>query len=270
MNDNNAVLSVRGLKTYFFLKGRTVKALDGVDIDLYPGRITALVGGSGSGKSVLSLSILGLIEKPGMITGGEINFEGRDLRKMTEKDIRTIRGRKISIIFQDPSNSLNPVIKVKKHLYEVFSRSGQKLDGKQTEQDLFNDVLTRVGLRNSQKILESYPFELSGGMCQRIMVAMGLLAHSTVLIADEPTSSLDLTTQAAILRELLRLRAENIAIILITHDIGVVAQMADDVYVIKDGLVVENGTVYEMFETPKHEYTKSLLANTSAKLAVKD
>lgn len=251
-------LSVRGLCTYFYLKNRTVKALDGVDIDLFRGRITALVGGSGSGKSVLSLSILGLIEKPGRVVKGAVILENTDLLALPERELRRTRGERIAMIFQEPTNSLNPVIKVKEHLFEVNRRSARRLE-KREALPVFHETLSRVGLRDTGKILESYPFELSGGMCQRIMVAMGLLARSTVLIADEPTSSLDLTTQAAILKELSRLREDGISILLITHDLGVVAQMADDVYVIKDGRIVEQGTVYDVFEKPKHEYTKLLL-----------
>ncbi|MHB9292893.1 peptide/nickel transport system ATP-binding protein [Hollandina sp. SP2] len=256
------VLSIQGLSTYFYLKTRTVKALDEVDMDLYSGRITALMGGSGSGKSVMSLSILGLIEKPGRVVKGSIILENMDLLALPERDMRRVRGEKIAMIFQEPTDSLNPVIKVKDHLFEVNRRSGQPLERREAI-SLFQDVLSRVGLGDTLKILESYPFELSGGMCQRIMVAMGLLAHSSVLIADEPTSSLDLTTQAAILKELARLRDEGIGILLITHDLGVVAQMADDVYVINDGHIVEQGTVYEVFEAPKHEYTKLLLEKTN-------
>lgn len=256
------VLSIRGLCTYFYLKNQTVKALDGVDMDLYPGRITALMGGSGSGKSVLSLSILGLIEKPGAVVKGSIMLENIDLFTLRERDLRRVRGEKIAMIFQEPVNSLNPVIKVKDHLFEVSRLSGQRRK-KRENIALFQDALSHVGLRDTPKMLESYPFELSGGMCQRIMVAMGLLANSTVLIADEPTSSLDLTTQAAILNELSRLRDDGISILLITHDLGVVAQMADDVYVIKDGQILEQGTVYEVFESPKHEFTKSLLEKTN-------
>jgi ABC-type dipeptide/oligopeptide/nickel transport system ATPase component len=230
-------------------------------MDLYAGRITALVGGSGSGKSVLSLSILGLIEKPGKVVTGSVMLEDRDLLALSEGELRRVRGEKIAMIFQEPANSLNPVIKVKDHLFEV-NRLGSRRLKKQDALALFQDVLSRVGLRDAPKILESYPFELSGGMCQRIMVAMGLLAHSSVLIADEPTSSLDLTTQAAILKELARLRDTGISILLVTHDLGVVAQMADDVYVIKDGRIVEQGTVYEVFERPRHEYTKLLLEKT--------
>jgi peptide/nickel transport system ATP-binding protein len=258
--DEPPILSIKNLKTYFYLKERVVKAVDGVSLDVYKGRITAIVGGSGSGKSVLSLSVFRLIEHPGKIVAGEICLNGRNIRELREKQLLKIRGKEIAMIFQEPSSSLNPVIKVKKHLSEVI-RTHHKAVNNKKDRQRFDDVLLRVGLKNTDKILESYPFELSGGMCQRVMVAMGLLAHANVLIADEPTSSLDLTTQAAILAELVRLKNEGMAIVLITHDLGVVAQMADDVYVMKDGKIVESGTVFEVFESPQQAYTKSLLAS---------
>ncbi len=253
------VLSIKNLKTYFYLEEQVVKAVDGVSLDVYSGRITAIVGGSGSGKSVMSLSILDLVDSPGKIIDGEIWLNGINLRNLREKQLLQIRGKEISMIFQEPTSSMNPVLKVKTHLFEVIRTNQQDLS-KQEAVSMCKAVLARVGLRNTEQILESYPFELSGGMCQRVMVAMGLLAQSKVLIADEPTSSLDLTTQAAILEELMHLKNEGMAVILITHDLGVVAQMADDVYVVKDGKVVDSGTVYEVFEAPTHEYTKSLLA----------
>ena len=254
------VLSIKNLKTYFYLEERVVKAVDGVSLDVYAGRITAIVGGSGSGKSVMSLSILDLVDAPGRIIEGEIWLNGVNLRELREKQLLQVRGKEISMIFQEPSSAMNPVLKVKSHLFEVI-RAHNRAISKKEAISLFKDVLERVGLRNSDQILESYPFELSGGMCQRVMVAMGLLAQSRILIADEPTSSLDLTTQAAILEELTGLKNAGMAIVLITHDLGVVAQMADDVYVIKDGKIVDRGTVYDVFESPKHEYTKSLLAS---------
>ncbi|EHQ91115.1 ABC transporter ATP-binding protein [Desulfosporosinus youngiae] len=252
------ILSIINLKTHFYLEEQVVKAVDGVSLDVYTGRITAVVGGSGSGKSVMSLSVFNLIDKPGKISGGEIWLNGVNLRNLSEKQLLKIRGQEIAMIFQEPTSSLNPVEKIKTHLFEVI-RTHNKGISKQEALSRFREVLARVGLRNADQILESYPFELSGGMCQRVMVAMGLLARAKVLIADEPTSSLDLTTQAAILEELVRLKNEGMAILLITHDLGVVAQMADDVYVMNDGKIVDSGTVYEVFDRPKHEYTKSLL-----------
>ncbi|MGI5984564.1 MAG: ABC transporter ATP-binding protein [Clostridiales bacterium] len=258
MCNEEAVLAVKDLKTYFYCKGRVVKAVDGVSIDVYKGRITAIIGGSGSGKSVMSLSILNLIDKPGKIVDGQVLLHGKDLLKFSEKELRGIRGRQIAMIFQEPSCALNPVVKVKKHMYEAVrihdkgARMNNLLDG-------FRQTLLRVGLSEPDRVLESYPFELSGGMCQRVMVAMGLVTNAEVLIADEPTSSLDLTTQAEILEELLRLKEEGMAVILITHDLGVVAQTADDMYVIKDGKIVESGTVREVFANPKNEYTRYLM-----------
>ncbi|HWR39284.1 MAG TPA: ABC transporter ATP-binding protein [Patescibacteria group bacterium] len=253
------VLSIKNLKTYFYLEDRVIKAVDGVSLDVYRGRITAIIGGSGSGKSVLSLSILKLIDNPGKIIDGEICLDGVNIRTLREKQLLQIRGNEISMIFQEPTSSLNPVLKVKSHLFEVIHTHRRAISN-QAAINKFREVLVRVGLKNTDQILESYPFELSGGMCQRVMVAMGLLAQSQILIADEPTSSLDLTTQAAILEELMHLKNEGMAIILITHDLGVVAQMADDVYVLKDGKIVDSGTVYDVFASPGHEYTKSLLA----------
>ncbi|TWH51662.1 ABC transporter ATP-binding protein [Sporomusa sp. KB1] len=254
------VLSIKNLKTYFYLEGQVIKAVDGVSLDVYKGRITAIVGGSGSGKSVMSLSILNLIDDPGKIIDGEIWLNGVNLRDLQEKQLMKIRGKEISMIFQEPTSSMNPVFKVKSHFFEVIRTHSKQAISNKDAVSLFKDVLARVGLKNADQILESYSFELSGGMCQRVMVAMGLLAQSQVLIADEPTSSLDLTTQAAILEELLHLKNRGMAIVLITHDLGVVAQMADDVYVLKDGKIVDSGTVYDVFESPKHEYTKALLA----------
>jgi ABC-type dipeptide/oligopeptide/nickel transport system ATPase component len=258
---NENILSIRGLKTYFYLReqNKTVKALDGVDMDIKRGKITAIAGGSGSGKSVLSLSVLGLIDSPGFIKSGEIWFNGINLRTLSKREILKIRGREIAMIFQEPSNALNPVMKIKNHMIEVMRYSGQKMSATEMR-PLFVKTLADTGLRNPEKILESYPFELSGGMCQRVIVAMGLLSKSKILIADEPTSSLDLTTQVSILRELYRLRDGGLTIILITHDLGVVAQMADYVYIIRDGQIVENADVYTIFKHPEHEYTKLLLA----------
>lgn len=252
------VLAIKNLKTYFYLDQQVIKAVDGVSLDIYKGRITAIVGGSGSGKSVMSLSVFNLIDKPGRIIDGEIWLKGVNLRNLSEKQLLKIRGQAIAMIFQEPASALNPVYKIKKHLAEVLRAQGRSA-GRKAALNLYRDVLTRVGLGNTDQVLESYPFELSGGMCQRVMVAMGLLANAEVLIADEPTSSLDLTTQAAILDELVRLKKAGMAIVLITHDLGVVAQTADDVYVLKDGKIVDSGTVYDVFDRPGHDYTKTLL-----------
>ena len=252
------VLEIKGLKTYFKSGKAIVKAVDGVSLSAYGGRITALIGGSGSGKSVMSRSIMGLIDPPGEIVEGEIWLEGRDLRRLSERQMRKIRGKEISMVFQEPTAAMNPVLKVKDHLFEVVHTHDNRVKMKDQIEG-FQDVLRRVGLPEPEKLLECYPFELSGGMCQRVMVAMGIVANAKVLIADEPTSSLDLTTQASILEELVKLRDQGMAIIFITHDLGVVAQTADDMYVIKDGHIVESGTVEEVFSRPKHPYTQLLM-----------
>ncbi|SHH87527.1 peptide/nickel transport system ATP-binding protein [Sporobacter termitidis DSM 10068] len=252
------VLQIRSLKTYFYTKNGVVKAVDGVDLDVGKGRITALVGGSGSGKSMLSMSVMNLVEKPGRIIDGQVWLNGRDLRTLSEKELKDVRGKEIAMIFQEPTSAMNPVLKVKNHLFEAVHTHDKKLRMRD-KLDEFRDVLLRVGLGNPDKILESYPFELSGGMCQRVMVAMGIVTNASVLIADEPTSSLDLTTQAAILEELLRLKDAGMAIVLITHDLGVVAQTADDMYVIKDGKVIESGPVCDVFASPQQAYTKFLM-----------
>lgn len=233
------VLEIKDLKTYFYSNDSVVKAVDGVSLRAYAGRITALIGGSGSGKSVMSRSVMGLIDEPGKIVGGEVWLNGRDLRTLSEKQMRMVRGREIAMIFQEPTAAMNPVIKVKNHLFEA-ARFRDRQQTKTEKMASFRDVL------------------------QRVMVAMGIIANANVLIADEPTSSLDLTTQASILEELLRLRDSGMAIILITHDLGVVAQTADDMYVIKDGKIVESGSVLEVFHAPKHPYTQYLMEPINA------
>ncbi len=257
-------LSVRGLKTWFTSGIRTIKAVNGVDLDVYPGRITAVVGGSGSGKSVMALSIIKLIDKPGWIESGQAIINGMDLLALDEKQLQTVRGRLVSLVFQDPVGSMNPVVKVKKHLFEAARTPFRQRRAAMRE---FKQILARIGLKDPDKVLESYPFELSGGMCQRVMVAMGLVARAQLLIADEPTSSLDLTTQAAILQEFQRLRDTGLAILLITHDLGVVAQTADDVYVINNGCIVEHGRVEDVFLNPRHDYTKRLLSSVTEEVA---
>jgi ABC-type dipeptide/oligopeptide/nickel transport system ATPase component len=258
------ILKVRDLRVTFSSGKRLVKALDGVSLDAAPGRITAIVGGSGSGKSVLALSVARLIDKPGRIEGGSIEVEGRDVLALSGQELREHRGRQVAMIFQDPQGSMNPVVKVKKHLFEA-ARVPRK--GRREALGRFKAILARMGLGDPEKVLESYPFELSGGMCQRIMVAMGLVAESRVLIADEPTSNLDLTTQAAILQELTRLKGEGLAIILITHDLGVVAQTADEVYVIHDGRIVESGSAEQVLMSPKMPYTMALVASVQEEAA---
>lgn len=257
--DNEPVLSIKNLKTYFYNnKNNTViKAVDGLNIKAFKGKITAVVGQSGSGKSVMALSVFNLIDEPGKIEAGEIILNGRDISKLSKKELGKVRGKEIAMIFQDPTSALNPVIKIKQQLMEaiLIHEKVKKKDAiKRSE-----DMLKRVGLKNTDKILNSHPFELSGGMCQRVMIAMAMLTNPSVLIADEPTTALDLTIQAGILEELLKLKELGMAIILITHDLGIVAQTADEVYVVNKGKIVESGNVYDIFEKPQHKYTKDLI-----------
>lgn len=255
------LLLVKDLKTYFFTEKKSppVKAVDGISLNVKKGCITTIVGESGSGKSITSLSILGLVSNPGKIVSGEIIFNGKAIHKLNDAQMRKIRGKEISMIFQDPASALNPIVKIKKQLLEAIFIH-KKMEKKEALEKC-RDMIESVGLDNPDKILESYPFELSGGMCQRVMIAMALLCEPKLLIADEPTSSLDLTIQASVLDLLMKLKNDGMSILLITHDLGVVAQMSDHVYVMKYGKIVESGNVYEVFENPKHEYTKALLTS---------
>lgn len=256
------LLSVKDLKTYFFTEKKSppVKAVDGISLEVKAGSITTIVGESGSGKSITSLSILGLVSNPGRIVSGEIILNGKALHKLNDRQMRKIRGKEISMIFQDPASALNPIVKIKKQLLEaIFIHDKKKKKNEALEE--CRVMIESVGLDNPDRILESYPFELSGGMCQRVMIAMALLCKPQLLIADEPTSSLDLTIQASVLDLLMKLKNEGMSILLITHDLGVVAQMSDYVYVMKHGKIVENGDVYKVFEDPQHEYTKALLTS---------
>ena len=252
------VLSVQHLKTYFYVdKKTTVKAVDDISFNVYRGKVTALVGQSGSGKSVASRAIFNLIDPPGKTIGGEVILNGRDILKLTKYQQKKVYGKEISLIFQEPMSALNPVIKVKNQMMEAI-RLHRKIPKKAALEEC-REALRRVNLKNADQILNQYPFELSGGMCQRVMIAMSMVAHPDVLIADEPTTALDLTIQAVVLEELKTLRDRGMAIMLITHDLGVVAQMADYVYVMHEGKIVESGDVFRIFDHPTHAYTKTLL-----------
>lgn len=252
------VLSVQHLKTYFYVdKKTTVKAVDDISFNVYRGKVTALVGQSGSGKSVASRAIFNLIDPPGKTIGGEVILNGRDILKLTKYQQKKVYGKEISLIFQEPMSALNPVIKVKNQMMEAI-RLHRKIPKKAALEEC-REALRRVNLKNAGQILNQYPFELSGGMCQRVMIAMSMVANPDVLIADEPTTALDLTIQAVVLEELKTLRDRGMAIMLITHDLGVVAQMADYVYVMHEGKIVESGDVFRIFDHPAHDYTKTLL-----------
>ncbi len=253
------ILEVKGLRTSFFSDDGEVKAVDDVSFDVYKGRTIGIVGESGCGKSVTSLSIMRLIPNPpGKIVGGQILYKGKNLLDLSPAEMRTIRGNEISMIFQEPMTSLNPVFTVGNQICEAI-RLHQDLSKKESLNKAI-EMLRLVGIPSPDKRVHDYPHQLSGGMRQRIMIAMALSCNPQILIADEPTTALDVTIQAQIL-DLLRELKEKVgmALILITHDLGVVAEVADEVAVMYAGRIVEQGLVGEIFSNPKMPYTRGLL-----------
>ncbi len=252
------VLQVRDLRTQFFTDDGVVQAVDGVSFDLHAGETLGIVGESGSGKSVTALSILRLVQDPGRIVAGEIRFKGSDIVTMPEDEVRELRGRDIAMIFQDPLSSLNPVLKVGFQIEEAMDAHG-KVPGKQA-QGRAVQLLKQVRIPAAEHRVNDYPHQFSGGMRQRVMIAMGLANQPSILIADEPTTALDVTVQAQILELLRDLNQQlNTAIILITHNMGVVAGLCTRVAVMYAGRIVEEGPVREIFKNPQHPYTWSLL-----------
>jgi peptide/nickel transport system ATP-binding protein len=258
-NQNKEVLlEVRNLKTYFYTEDGVVKAVDGVDFTVGRGEVLGLVGESGCGKSVSSFSILRLISPPGKIVEGEILFEGQDLLKMSEKEMVDLRGNRISMIFQQPQSSLNPVFKVGDQVAEVFTTHEHINKDEAWRRAV--ELLRLVGIPDADNKAHAYPHEMSGGQAQRVMIAMGLALHPQLLIADEPTTALDVTIQAQILDLLRGLQQDtNTAVILITHDLGVIAEMADRVAVMYAGRIVEETSVRSLFARPLHPYTRGLI-----------
>lgn len=256
MSEN--ILEVSHLKTSFFLPAGEVHAVNDVSFSLKRGEVLGIVGESGSGKSVTAYSIMQILTKPGRIVGGSVKFDGEELVGKTEEELRKIRGNRISIIFQDPMTSLNPVYTIGNQLSEAI-RLHTNLKGDQIHKRCV-EILNQVGVNEPEKRLKQYPFEFSGGMLQRVMIAMALVCEPDILIADEPTTALDVTIQAQIMELMRELQKQyGMAIILITHDLGVVADMCDKIQVMYAGRIVERGTAQEIFYSPKHEYTKGLL-----------
>jgi len=252
------LLEVRDLKTSFFTASGEVKAVNGVSFNLDEGKVLGIVGESGSGKSVTAYSVLQILTNPGKIVGGSIKFKGQELVGAGEKVMSTIRGNKISIIFQDPMTSLNPVFSIGNQLMEAIMLHTNR-DQKQAKERAI-EMLSLVGVNEPQKRMNQYPHEFSGGMRQRVMIAMALACEPDILIADEPTTALDVTIQAQILELMKDLQKKmGMAIILITHDLGVIADMCDEVIVMYAGQFCERGTVDEIFYNPQHEYTKGLI-----------
>ncbi len=252
------LVDIRNLRLSFFTPAGEVKALNDVSIQMNQGEVLGIVGESGSGKSVTAYALMGLTAHPGKIVGGEIYFNGRTIHEMTEKEMQVIRGNEVSIIFQDPMTSLNPVFTVGNQIEEVILLHTDKT--KQEAHDRAIELLDLVGINEPEKRIKQYPHELSGGMRQRIMIAIALACEPKLLIADEPTTALDVTIQAQILELMISLKEKlGMAIIMITHDLGVVASMCDRISVMYAGKVVESGTTNDVFYKPNHEYTKGLL-----------
>ena len=253
------LLEVKNLTFSFHTYGGVVKAVRDVSFDLKQGEVLGIVGESGCGKSVTSQCILKLNpEPPGFFEGGEILYKGQDIVKMSEKEMRAIRGKEIGFIFQDPMTSLNPTMKVGKQIEEIFVGRKDMTAAQKKEKAL--EILKLVGISDGEKRYNQYPHELSGGMKQRVMIAIALVGKPSIVIADEPTTSLDVTIEAQILDVLKNLQKEmNTSVIMITHDLGVIAKMCDRVVVMYGGKIVERGTVDEIFYHTKHPYTKGLL-----------
>jgi oligopeptide/dipeptide ABC transporter ATP-binding protein len=258
---NENILKVKGLKTQFFTESGVVRAVDGVDIVVKRGEVLGIVGESGCGKSVTSLSIMGLVSEPGRIVDGEVLFDEEDLLKLPEKRMMNIRGNRISMIFQQPQSSLNPVFRVGDQITEVL-RNHQDISNEEAQKRAV-ELLSVVGIPEPESRFKAYPHEMSGGMAQRVMIAMALACVPELLIADEPTTALDVTIQAQILDLMRNLKSQmETAIILITHDLGVVAEMCDRVNVMYAGRIVEEAHVETLFATPKHPYTDALIGST--------
>lgn len=252
------LLEIKDEKLSFFTPAGEVKALNGVSFSMNEGEVLGIVGESGSGKSVTAYSIMGLTAYPGKLIGGTIYFNGHQIDKMSEKEMRKIRGNEVSIIFQDPMTSLNPVYTIGNQITEVICLHTGK--SKKEAHDRAKELLELVGINEPAKRLKQYPHELSGGMRQRVMIAIALACEPKLLIADEPTTALDVTIQAQILELMQELRKKlGMSIIMITHDLGVVASMCERIAVMYAGHIVEYGTADEIFYEPKHEYTKGLI-----------
>ena len=252
------LVDIKNERLSFFTPAGEVKALNDVSIHLKEGEVLGIVGESGSGKSVTAYSLMGLTAYPGKLIGGTLEFNGHRIDEMTENQMRKIRGEEISIIFQDPMTSLNPVYTIGNQICEMILLHTNK--SKQEARERAKELLTLVGINEPEKRLKQYPHELSGGMRQRVMIAMALACEPKLLIADEPTTALDVTIQAQILELMMELKEKlGMAIIMITHDLGVVASMCDRIAVMYAGKVVEYGTTEDIFYNPSHEYTKGLL-----------
>ena len=257
-NNNTNLLTVEDLKVSFFTHAGEVKAVRGISYELKPGEVMGIVGESGSGKSVSSYGLMGIIPEPGRIIGGSIMFDNTEITKLTEKELLKIRGKDIGMIFQDPMTSLNPVYTVGNQINETLKK--HTVLNKEQRKARIIELFQLVGINQPEKRIHQYPHEFSGGMRQRVMIAMALACNPKLLIADEPTTALDVTIQAQILELMKELKSKiNMSIIFITHDLGVIADICDKVAVMYAGNIIETGTIDEIFYAPKHPYTWGLL-----------
>jgi peptide/nickel transport system ATP-binding protein len=255
-----ALLSVEGLRTHFFTNDGTVKAVDGVNFSLQERETLGIVGESGCGKSITALSIMRLLSRPGRVVAGKVIFQGRNLLAISEEEMEDVRGHDIGMIFQEPMTSLNPVFRVGDQIMESIQRHLGYDEN--AARDRVVELFKKVGIPSPEHRIRDYPHEMSGGMRQRVMIAMALSCKPRLLIADEPTTALDVTIQAQILELIKELKeTENMAVIMITHDLGVIAEVADHVAVMYAGKVVEDATALDLFQTPKHPYTRGLLSS---------
>lgn len=255
------ILEVKELNTAFKTEKGIKEVVKGINFEVKKSKITCIVGQSGSGKSVTAMSIIKMLPKSGYISRGSILFNGQDLVKMTDGEIREVRGKRIFSIFQNPINCFNPSLTMETQIYDLIS-SNMTIDKKEFENKICS-IMENLNLQDPAVILKQYPFQLSGGMIQRMMIAAAIFMEPEIIIADEPTTALDVTTQKEILKQFKLIQKKfNTTILMITHDFGVVAEMADEVIVMKDGSIVEKGNVFEIFNNPKHPYTISLIKAT--------
>ena len=264
MGGGTPTLEVRGLRTHFFTRAGVVKAVDDVSFAVHPGRVLGLVGESGSGKSVTGFSIIGLVDPPGRVVGGSILYRGKDLASLSERQMRSLRGNRIAMVFQDPMMTLNPVLRIDTQMIETV-QAHAKVPREEARRRA-RDALGQVGIPSPEERLHAYPHQFSGGMRQRVAIAIALLHGPDLIVADEPTTALDVTIQGQILAEVQKLCLERgTAMIWITHDLSVVAGLADDIAVMYAGKVVEQGAVAEVLERPLHPYTAGLIGSVPSR-----
>lgn len=255
---SDEVLRVEDLHTYFFTREGTIRAARGVNLALKRGQIVAIAGESGAGKTTVALSLLNLVPPPGRVVRGRVLLDGRDVLQLHGEELRRLRGRDISIIFQDPTTALNPVLSVGQQVEEILTT--HTTASRREVRRRVQEILAQVGIPDPQQLVSYHPFQLSGGMAQRVMIAIATALRPRVLVADEPTSALDVTVQASVLEQLKGLRDQHgTAILLITHDLGIVAQMAEEVIILYAGRVLEHALTPDLYRTPRHPYTARLL-----------